>query len=148
MPDPQALAYTLVDATVEVYNTLFAEMRPTPSRSHYTFNMRDLSKVVQGVLMVRPADIPDPKMLVKLWLHECSRVFHDRLIDDNDRSWWWGMCGRLTKKNFGIDWEESFKTIIFCDFIDKPMDGSPSIYREAPPMAKVQEVLCASAMGR
>lgn len=25
--------------------------------------------------------------LVKLWQHECMRVFHDRLIDHEDRTW-------------------------------------------------------------
>lgn len=33
-------------------------------------------QVFQGILMVRPADVQAPQMLVKLWLHECSRVFH------------------------------------------------------------------------
>lgn len=77
----------MVDGTVEVYNLLGAEMRPTPSRSHYTFNMRDLSKVIQGLLMVQPNDVPDKETLIRLFMHEASRVFHDRLIDDRDRSW-------------------------------------------------------------
>lgn len=48
-----AAATTVVDATVEVYDLLFAEMRPTPSRSHYTFNMRDLSKVCASMCAVQ-----------------------------------------------------------------------------------------------
>eukprot|EP00667_Euglena_gracilis_P000017 EG_transcript_17 len=136
--DVRALATTVVDATVEVYDLLFAEMRPTPSRSHYTFNMRDLSKVFQGILMVRPADVQAPQMLVKLWLHECSRVFHDRLIDDKDRTWWWGTSEKLLRKHFQLTWDAGYRTLLFCDFVDKPADG-PSIYREAPPMEKVQE---------
>jgi dynein heavy chain len=37
-------------STIEVYNTIAREMRPTPSKSHYTFNLRDLAKVFQGIL--------------------------------------------------------------------------------------------------
>ena len=40
---------SLVKATLEIYNTIKLQLLPTPSKSHYTYNMRDLSKVWQGV---------------------------------------------------------------------------------------------------
>ena len=42
----------VVAATIEVYNSISAELLPTPSKFHYTFNLRDISKVFQGLLMV------------------------------------------------------------------------------------------------
>ncbi|XP_076800448.1 dynein heavy chain domain-containing protein 1-like [Clavelina lepadiformis] len=30
---------------------------------------------------------PMMRTVVRLWLHECMRTFHDRLVDDNDRKW-------------------------------------------------------------
>ncbi len=39
----------MVKATIEMYNTIRAELLPTPAKSHYTYNMRDLSKVFQGM---------------------------------------------------------------------------------------------------
>lgn len=51
---PDALCNKLpgvVAATIEVYNTIRAELLPTPAKSHYLYNMRDLSKLFQvGVL--------------------------------------------------------------------------------------------------
>ena len=41
----QGMTDPLVQSTVEVYNSIRAELLPTPSKSHYTFNLRDLSKV-------------------------------------------------------------------------------------------------------
>jgi hypothetical protein len=35
----------LVAASIEAYNRISAELLPTPAKSHYTFNMRDLAKV-------------------------------------------------------------------------------------------------------
>ncbi len=43
--DVRGKAGAVVKATLEVYNTIRAELLPTPAKSHYTYNMRDLSKV-------------------------------------------------------------------------------------------------------
>jgi hypothetical protein len=37
----------LADSCVEVYTAASAALLPTPSRSHYTFNFRDVVKVMQ-----------------------------------------------------------------------------------------------------
>ena len=50
--EPEATISTLVQATIKVYSTITTELLPTPTKSHYTFNLRDLSKVFQGMLMV------------------------------------------------------------------------------------------------
>lgn len=47
----------LVEATIRVYATITSQLLPTPAKSHYTFNLRDLSKVFQGMLMAEPAKV-------------------------------------------------------------------------------------------
>jgi hypothetical protein len=37
----------VVSATVQVYNSIREQMLPTPAKSHYTFNLRDLARVIQ-----------------------------------------------------------------------------------------------------
>ena len=44
----------VVSSSVEVYRRMSEELLPTPAKSHYTFNLRDLSKVMQGLLLVTP----------------------------------------------------------------------------------------------
>lgn len=51
VPAIQPLNESLVDATIRVYSTIISQLLPTPAKSHYTFNLRDLSKVFQGILM-------------------------------------------------------------------------------------------------
>lgn len=43
----------LVAATIEIYRSVSRELLPTPSKSHYLFNTRDLAKVIQGLMQVR-----------------------------------------------------------------------------------------------
>jgi dynein heavy chain len=53
----------LVSGTVELYNAIRTELLPTPSNSHYTFNLRDLSKVVQGLMRADPKTTSTPEQV-------------------------------------------------------------------------------------
>lgn len=56
-PNIVHLTEPLVEATIRVYATITSQLLPTPAKSHYTFNLRDLSKVFQGMLMAEPAKV-------------------------------------------------------------------------------------------
>ena len=75
----------MVQATMEVYKSAVANFLPTPSKSHYIFNLRDFSRVVRGVLLSDKSTMTDGDKFMRLWVHEVYRVFYDRLIDDKDR---------------------------------------------------------------
>jgi dynein heavy chain, axonemal len=44
-PSLAPLASKLVAGAIGVYNALCTTLLPTPAKSHYTFNLRDLAKV-------------------------------------------------------------------------------------------------------
>ena len=35
----------LLQATIDIYNSIIAKMLPTPTKIHYLFNLRDISRV-------------------------------------------------------------------------------------------------------
>lgn len=78
-------AELIVKSAVDIYNKAIMDFLPTPTKCHYTFNLRDLSKVVQGMLMCKNEDIDNKEYLVYLYISETYRVFRDRLIDEKDR---------------------------------------------------------------
>jgi dynein heavy chain len=91
----------MVAATISIYRAIQQELLPTPSKSHYTYNMRDLSKVFQGMCMF--AGVMDSKKtMVKLWSHECLRVFHDRLVNDEDRLWFFKYLKGKVEDEFSL----------------------------------------------
>lgn len=48
---------TFVNSTLDLYTVICKQLLPTPHKSHYTYNVRDLGKVFQGMLMMNPAKI-------------------------------------------------------------------------------------------
>lgn len=79
-------------------------MLPIPSKFHYVFNLRDVAKVFQGILMAEKASIPDNSMYGKLWLHECNRVFADRLCTQEDRDEYQDIVCEILRVKFKVDW--------------------------------------------
>ncbi len=76
---------TLTEATLRLYHTVVLKLPPTPSKFHYIFNLRDLSRVYEGVCNATLDRFDTKEAFVRLWRNECLRVFHDRLISEEDR---------------------------------------------------------------
>ena len=59
-------------------------MLPIPCKSHYTFNICDVSKVIQGVMSLHKAHIDQGLDVIAVWYHEGIRVFSERLDEKAD----------------------------------------------------------------
>ena len=79
------LSEPLAIATINLFNIIQENFLPTPAKSHYVFNMRDISKVFQGIYMADQNFYEGKEHIIKLWGHEILRVFHDRMISFEDR---------------------------------------------------------------
>ncbi|ELV10380.1 Dynein heavy chain 1, axonemal [Tupaia chinensis] len=113
----------LVEATIMVYATITSQLLPTPAKSHYTFNLRDLSKVFQGMLMADPAKVEDKVQLLRLWYHENCRVFRDRLVNEEDRGWFDQLLQSCMEQwEVAFDKVCPFQPILYGDFMSPGAD--------------------------
>lgn len=133
MSEVRSVSDAIVNSSTEIYHRMCLELLPTPAKSHYTFNLRDLSKVVQGILQVKPSIIQTKNDMVRVFCHESSRIFHDRLIDETDRNYFNRLLSDLVEKNFGITVPKEtlvHSPIIFGDFSKRGIPQEERVYVE------------------
>jgi dynein heavy chain len=143
-PEVQNLQRELVNSTIDLFQTISAQLRPTPDKSHYTFNLRDLSAVFQGLLSASYRRLKTVPGLLRLWVHENRRVFYDRLIDDEDRAWLDGLTGAMMKKHFRTEWDEVMPPnnglLLFGDYMEG-MGAEQRVYDEVKDMTMARKVM-------
>lgn len=52
--------------TLELYNRIIKDLPPTPSKFHYIFNLRDLSRVYSGLTLTKPDRSDEEHLTLKL----------------------------------------------------------------------------------
>jgi dynein heavy chain len=79
-------AEKLTSCVFDVFNAIVQALPPTPAKFHYIFNLRDLSRVTEGVMLSTPDKMAGCGSVVRLLRHEMNRIFYDRLVDDTDKA--------------------------------------------------------------
>ncbi|XP_013418883.1 dynein heavy chain domain-containing protein 1-like [Lingula anatina] len=54
-------AYAMTQGLLEMYNVVKERLRPTPANAHYIFTLRDIARVMEGILMMSPRARPKLK---------------------------------------------------------------------------------------
>ena len=106
------LSKVAVHATIDLYNQITKNLLPIPEKFHYTFNLRDIAKVFQGILMANAVSVAEQDMFAKLWLNEATRVFADRLSTADDISFFQDLAVDILNVKFKVKWAK--KDIIFA----------------------------------
>nr|CAI5845240.1 unnamed protein product [Callosobruchus analis] len=128
----------IVLATLGIFKMAKKYLLPTPNKLHYVFNLRDFSRVIQGVLLSVPEAMEDMTAMKRLWVHEVLRVYYDRLVEDADRLWIIGalqkicqdelqedlntMCERLAAPGVKQVGETELRNLLYCDFANPKAD--------------------------
>lgn len=145
----------IVNATMNIFQHAQEELRPTPAKSHYLFNLRDFSRVITGCTMIRVESVETRSDFTKLWVHETLRVFGDRLIDTKDRHWLFIRIREAVTANLRESFdtvfdylpkvddqltEESLRSLIFGTFMDVDTIPADRRYEEVKSMDEYLEV--------
>ncbi|XP_054621741.1 dynein axonemal heavy chain 5 isoform X3 [Dunckerocampus dactyliophorus] len=148
------LAAALVPTSRRVWQAVKAKMLPSPAKFHYIFNLRDLSRIWQGILAMTSDVCNSKELLVALFHHECSRVLADRFTDYSDTQAFSDLLAKITAEDHGkaltehAQWDSSF-----VDFLrdapeatgDEPEDSvleASKVYEPISSLDALAERLC------
>ncbi|XP_078614026.1 dynein axonemal heavy chain 5-like isoform X9 [Branchiostoma floridae x Branchiostoma japonicum] len=119
-PEVKDLAVSLVPCTRRLWQATKVKMLPTPAKFHYIFNLRDLSRIWQGMLTVTSEIDPNNDLIMRLWKHECTRVIADRFTNHPDKEWFEKMIFKVAEEDMGTALAENVKegdSAYFVDFL-------------------------------
>eukprot|EP00960_Hanusia_phi_P069522 767109-Hanusia_phi.AAC.3 len=147
---PKAVANTaskLTEATIQLWQKTSSKMLPTPAKFHYLFNMRELSRVFAGIFEAPRETVRDEVYLVKLWRHECERVFSDKLTNLVDKEWENNCILDVVEDVFGAEMRSNVQGMCyFVNFLGDPIidadgvveDERPKLYEEVKDREQVK----------
>ena len=76
--DIKKLSEGLTQSMIGLYNSVTDKdsYLPTPTKCHYIFNLRDVSKIFEAISKIKGA-FYTREYFIKLWVHESFRTLHD-----------------------------------------------------------------------
>ena len=129
-PPNIAIAPKLISATVAVFNGLAMspQFAPTAIKFHYQFNMRDVAKITQNLMLAQPTSFKgNPLGMARMWAHECQRVFLDRLLFPEDVAAYMNFMRNGLKELVEFKEEQIFEEpLIYTSFIAMCKGHEPS----------------------
>ncbi|KAL0979348.1 hypothetical protein UPYG_G00183960 [Umbra pygmaea] len=127
----QNICDKLTFCTLELYKNIIKDLPPTPSKFHYIFNLRDLSRVCNGLVLTKAERFLTVSQFVRVWRNECLRVFHDRLINEIDKALVQGHIKSLIEEHFNSALESSMRDpILFGDYRTALNESEPRVYED------------------
>ncbi|XP_077430963.1 dynein axonemal heavy chain 5 isoform X2 [Vanacampus margaritifer] len=135
----------LVSMTRHLWQLTKVKMLPTPAKFHYVFNLRDLSRVWQGMLNTTAEVVNSTQVLLSLWKHECKRVIADRFIMPEEVEWFEQALAKLVGDTLG-DKDKNFVDLgvdsYFVDFLrDTPEATGEEAENSDMDLPKVYEAI-------
>uniref|UniRef100_A0A914P9Y2 Uncharacterized protein n=1 Tax=Panagrolaimus davidi TaxID=227884 RepID=A0A914P9Y2_9BILA len=99
-PGLNNMAESMTNAIVDFY-LQSQEKFTQDDQPHYVYSPRELTRWVRGISeAIAPLDSVQPEFLVRLWAHEALRLFHDRLVNDEERKWTEELVDSVATKYF------------------------------------------------
>ncbi|XP_042636359.1 dynein axonemal heavy chain 14 [Orycteropus afer afer] len=142
--DVQKSKDELICCSLAIYYQVLQTMLPTPAKCQYIFNLRDLFKLLLGLLQADKAVINSKEMAALFFVHEAARVFHDRLIEPTEKGLFYQFLSKELENYFQISWTKEKlmnDSTVFVDFLDVNKPHRKKMYQNTNDYNKLANIL-------
>lgn len=137
----QQLAEPIINTAIDIYRHLSARFLPVPRTIHYMFNAIDLGKCVHSLKLADPNNFTQSLQILRLFQHECERIFCDRLSNNNDKL----DAQNIIRKIFATRFDEPIvadsEQLLFADFVNVTKNKEAKSYVEIRDISKLRTVI-------
>ncbi|XP_055373642.1 dynein beta chain, ciliary isoform X2 [Condylostylus longicornis] len=120
----KSINHVLCSVGVALHRRIESAFLPTAVKFHYIFNLRDMSNIFQGLMNSNGLTCQKPMDLIRFYVHEAFRVYHDKLADHHDIKAFRSICRDIFKKDIE-DFDEDYvfnEPLIYCNFAQSLLD--------------------------
>ncbi|XP_031759446.1 dynein heavy chain 11, axonemal [Xenopus tropicalis] len=109
---------SIIQATIWLSHKMVQNFLPTAIKFHYIFNIREITNIFQGILFATSECLKQPSDLIRLWFHESSRVYGDKMVESKDSNLFKRILQDTVQRYFeGVEHQVfSQQPLIFCHF--------------------------------
>ncbi|RLV89834.1 Dynein heavy chain cytoplasmic [Spathaspora sp. JA1] len=118
-PALRGFSQAITDASIEIYQNSKTHFR-IEDQAHYIYSPRELTRWSRGLLeALKSTEYNDLDQLLRVWYHEGLRLFYDRLVSEDHRSWTLQLFKQISQTYFlNVDLEACFKApVLFSNWL-------------------------------
>jgi dynein heavy chain len=132
---------SFITSTVSIFKQALSDLLPTPAKSHYLFNLRDIWRVFLGLCGLSSKKANDPVVVVRCWCHEIQRIFGDRLTDKQDLAWMKTQIETQLSGGFKMEVDTVYarERLIFASFMNQDVENR--FYEEVTDLKVMKEAI-------
>ncbi|CAF2718324.1 unnamed protein product [Rotaria sp. Silwood2] len=127
----QEIIPNIIKYTLQIYEDILRLFVPTPTKFYYIFSLRDPSRIIQSLLQTAPERFNTIKRFLRIWLHECIRIFSDRFNDIKDNELFNTIVQNIIDNNSLLKSHRNYlfrKPILFPDYRTILQNDEAKIY--------------------
>lgn len=134
----------IVQVALKVQKNVTQAFLPTAIKFHYTFNLRDMANIFQGMCFSQKDTFSSVGDMVRLYAHEAQRVYSDKMVSVEDQTKFLQLVEKQVNDIFeDVDKEKLYELPnIMCHFasglgeskytmMNKGWDGLSALLKEA-----------------
>jgi dynein heavy chain len=133
-----AVKSSYLDGIMEAHELVAQKFIGSPKHPHYFLSYKDAGKVLSGILLGKKENIASTKEYGRLVIHECARVYQDRLETPEEKAEFGYEIDKVIEKYLNPKWKFSeVPNLIFSSITFE----KSSVYKEVSDWQEIQKHL-------